>query len=63
MSANILGIENILLLSGDHPKTGEYPTARAVYDLDTVQLIKTARLLETVLIWQESNYLEIQDFV
>ncbi|GHT45506.1 methylenetetrahydrofolate reductase [Endomicrobiia bacterium] len=47
LSANILGIENILLLSGDHPKTGEYPTARAVYDLDTVQLIKSARLLET----------------
>ncbi|GHT56148.1 methylenetetrahydrofolate reductase [Endomicrobiia bacterium] len=47
LSANILGIENILLLSGDHPKTGEYPTAKAVYDLDTVQLIKTARLLET----------------
>jgi 5,10-methylenetetrahydrofolate reductase len=47
LSANILGIENILLVGGDHPKAGEYPTAKAVYDLDTVQLIKTARLLET----------------
>jgi 5,10-methylenetetrahydrofolate reductase len=47
LSANILGIKNILLLSGDHPKIGEYPTAKAVYDLDTIQLIKTARLLET----------------
>ncbi|MDR1926365.1 MAG: methylenetetrahydrofolate reductase, partial [Endomicrobium sp.] len=47
LSANILGIENILLLSGDHPSIGEYPTAKAVYDLDTIQLIKTARLLET----------------
>jgi 5,10-methylenetetrahydrofolate reductase len=47
LSANILGIENILLLSGDHPQAGEYPTAKAVYDLDTIQLIKTARLLET----------------
>ncbi|MCA6071044.1 MAG: methylenetetrahydrofolate reductase [Endomicrobium sp.] len=47
LSANILGIENVLFLSGDHPKTGEYSTAKAVYDLDTIHLIKTARLLET----------------
>jgi 5,10-methylenetetrahydrofolate reductase len=47
LSANVLGIENILLLSGDHPSTGEYSTAKPVYDLDTIQLIKTARLLET----------------
>ncbi|MDR2860887.1 MAG: methylenetetrahydrofolate reductase [Elusimicrobiota bacterium] len=47
LSANILGIENVLIISGDHPKSGEYPNAKTVYDLDTVQLIKTARLLET----------------
>ncbi|MDR2425726.1 MAG: methylenetetrahydrofolate reductase [Endomicrobium sp.] len=47
LSADILGIENILIISGDHPNTGEYTSAKAVYDLDTVQLIKAARLLET----------------
>jgi 5,10-methylenetetrahydrofolate reductase len=47
LSANVLGIENILLLSGDHPCAGEYPSAKTVYDLDTIQLIKTAKLLET----------------
>jgi 5,10-methylenetetrahydrofolate reductase len=47
LSANVLGIENILLLSGDHPCASEYPSAKTVYDLDTIQLIKTARLLET----------------
>ncbi len=47
LSANVLGIENVLCISGDHPKAGEYSGAKAVYDLDTVQLIKTARLLET----------------
>jgi 5,10-methylenetetrahydrofolate reductase len=47
LGANVLGIENILLLSGDHPCIGEYSTAKAVYDLDTIQLIKTARVLET----------------
>ncbi|MDR0820299.1 MAG: methylenetetrahydrofolate reductase [Endomicrobium sp.] len=47
LGANILGIENVLLLSGDHPFIGECSDAKAVYDLDTIQLIKTARLLET----------------
>jgi 5,10-methylenetetrahydrofolate reductase len=47
LGANVLGIENVLLLSGDHPSMGKYSSAKAVYDLDTLQLIKTARLLET----------------
>ncbi|MDR0890895.1 MAG: methylenetetrahydrofolate reductase [Endomicrobium sp.] len=47
LGASILGIENLLLLSGDHTSISEYYSAKAVYDLDTIQLIKTARLLET----------------
>jgi len=47
LSASILGIENVLILSGDHPDCGEYKGTKTVYDLDTIQLIKTARLLET----------------
>jgi 5,10-methylenetetrahydrofolate reductase len=46
LSAYVLGIENILLLSGDHPNVGEYCDSKAVYDLDTIQLIKTAKTLE-----------------
>lgn len=34
-----LGIENVLALTGDHPKFGDHPDAKAVYDLDSVQLI------------------------
>ena len=47
LSASALGIENILILSGDHPQNGECKEAKPVYDLDTPQLISTARLLET----------------
>lgn len=47
LSAAALGIENILVLSGDHPQAGEYPEAKAVYDLDPVQLLTAARTLET----------------
>lgn len=47
LSAYVLGIENMLLLSGDHPNAGEYKGTKAVYDLDTVQMIKTAKILES----------------
>jgi 5,10-methylenetetrahydrofolate reductase len=47
LSAAVLGIENILMLSGDHPNIGEYKDAKAVYDLDPVQLLAAARTLET----------------
>ncbi len=47
LSAYVLGIENILILSGDHPEAGEYKTIRGVYDLDPVQLLATAKLLES----------------
>jgi len=47
LSASVLGINNVLVLSGDHPNVGEYAGTKTVYDFDTIQLIKTARLLET----------------
>lgn len=39
LGAYSLGIENVLALTGDHPKFGDHPDAKAVYDLDSVQLI------------------------
>lgn len=47
LSANVLDIENILMLSGDHPQIGENADAKPVYDLDTVQLLTTAKTLES----------------
>jgi methylenetetrahydrofolate reductase (NADPH) len=43
MSAAALGIPNVLLLTGDHPRFGDHPDAKPVFDLDSVQLIWTAR--------------------
>lgn len=42
LGAAAFGIENILLLSGDHPKNGDHPDAKPVYDLDSIQLINAA---------------------
>lgn len=45
LSAATLGIPNILLLTGDHPRFGDHPDAKAVFDLDGVQLVWTARTM------------------
>lgn len=42
LSAAALGIENVLCLTGDHVSLGDHPHAKAVYDLDSVQLLKIA---------------------
>ena len=45
ISAGALGIPNVLLLSGDHPRFGDQPDAAPVFDLDSTQLVWTARRL------------------
>jgi methylenetetrahydrofolate reductase (NADPH) len=45
ISAAALGIPNILLLTGDHPRFGDHPDAKAVFDIDGVQLVWTARTM------------------
>ncbi len=45
LGAAALGIPNVLLLTGDHPCFGDHPDAAAVFDLDSVQLVWTARTL------------------
>jgi len=45
LSAACLGIENVLILTGDHPKLGDHPEAKPVFDLDSVQLLEVAKRL------------------
>jgi methylenetetrahydrofolate reductase (NADPH) len=40
-----LGLKNLLCLSGDHQKFGNHPESKNVYDLDSIQLIKTVRTM------------------
>jgi len=37
------GIRNILCLSGDHPKFGDQPNAKGVFDIDSMQLINMVK--------------------
>ena len=46
LSAACLGIENILVLTGDHPLSGDHPQAKPVFDLDSVQLLEVIKALQ-----------------
>ncbi|MFC1984112.1 methylenetetrahydrofolate reductase [Chloroflexota bacterium] len=39
LSASVLGVENVLAITGDMPSLGDHPQAKPVYDLDSVQLL------------------------
>lgn len=46
LTACSLGIDNVLLLTGDHIQLGDHEEAKPVFDLDSVQLINMARGLQ-----------------
>jgi 5,10-methylenetetrahydrofolate reductase len=45
LSAYVLGIRNVLVLTGDHTVLGDHPEAKPVFDLDSVSLLKVASTL------------------
>jgi len=45
LSAHVLGIENVLSITGDLPVLGDHPQAKPVYDLDAVHLLEAIKKL------------------
>ncbi|MDI6890642.1 MAG: methylenetetrahydrofolate reductase [Thermodesulfovibrionales bacterium] len=45
LSAWVLGIRNVLALTGDHPTLGDHPQAMPVFDLDSVSLLRVIKRL------------------
>lgn len=45
LGAAALGVRNVVLMSGDYVTGGDHPEAKAVYDLDSIHLVRTARIL------------------
>ncbi len=43
LSAYVLGIRNVLCLTGDHTTLGDHPDAKPVFDLDSVSLLHAAQ--------------------
>lgn len=42
LAAAALGVPNVLLMTGDHPRHGDHSEATAVFDLDSAQLLAVA---------------------
>ncbi|MEK7332524.1 MAG: methylenetetrahydrofolate reductase, partial [Nitrospirota bacterium] len=40
LGASILGIKNVLCMTGDHVSAGDHKGAKPVYDIESVQLLK-----------------------
>ena len=47
LSAAVLGIENILALTGDFPTLGDHPEAKPVFDLGSVELLEVIGMLQS----------------
>jgi 5,10-methylenetetrahydrofolate reductase len=47
LSAAVFGIQNVLVLTGDHPALGDHPGAKPVFDLDSMQLLGVIRELQS----------------
>jgi methylenetetrahydrofolate reductase (NADPH) len=45
LGAIALGIGNVLCLSGDHQQFGNHPTAKNVFDIDSIQLIQALKIM------------------
>ena len=46
LSAYVLGIRNVLALTGDYTTTGDHPSTAPVFDLDSIQLLWAIKKLE-----------------
>lgn len=47
LSAHVLGIHNVLVLTGDPVKIGDHPDAKPVFDVDAAELMAVIKKLET----------------
>jgi methionine synthase I (cobalamin-dependent)/5,10-methylenetetrahydrofolate reductase len=45
LAAHSLGIRNLVIITGDPPKMGDYPFATPVYDVDSIGLLRMAAAL------------------
>jgi methylenetetrahydrofolate reductase (NADPH) len=45
LAASAADIPSVLLMTGDHPRHGDHPEAKPVFDLDSTQLLRVARTM------------------
>lgn len=58
LGAYSLGVRNVLCLSGDHQTFGNHQGAKNVYDLDSIQLIKTVKDMRDAKVFQSGEVIK-----
>lgn len=62
IGAHALGIRNVIALTGDPPRMGDYPNATAVYDIDSIGLIQILKRLNQGRDWAGTSIGSNADF-
>ena len=55
LGASALGIKNLLCLTGDHQSFGNHPSAKGVFDIDSMQLIQIVKNMRDKGIFQNGD--------
>ncbi|MEN8240665.1 MAG: methylenetetrahydrofolate reductase [Chloroflexota bacterium] len=58
LGAYALGMRNLLCLTGDHQSFGNHPTAKNVFDMDSIQLVQTISSMRDDHIFQNGEELK-----
>ncbi|MGD2162712.1 MAG: methylenetetrahydrofolate reductase [Anaerolineales bacterium] len=61
LGAYALGARNLLCLSGDHQSFGNHPTAKNVFDLDSIQLVQMVTAMRDERVFQCGDAFEGQE--
>lgn len=61
LGAYALGMRNLLCLTGDHQTFGNHPTAKNVFDIDSIQLVQMATALRDESVFQCGDPLKGQE--
>jgi methylenetetrahydrofolate reductase (NADH) len=59
IGAAAMGVQNVLCLTGDGVQAGDQPEARPVFDLDSISLLKTVRILRDKGIFLSGRKLDV----
>jgi len=55
LGAAAVGVKNILFITGDHQSFGNHPSAKGVYDLDSIQLIEIVKNMRDKGVFQSGD--------